>query len=262
MNTGWLLTNFIAAILLPPLNLILIGLLGLWLLRASARRRRPRLGKTLIGVALLGTALLSTPWVAKRYLAAFEVPALTEIDRNAADAIVILGGGSYKNAPEFGNNNIKGEALERLRYGAYLARKTGKPILVTGGAPDGGPAEAPLMQAVLEQDFRTQTRWVEDRSDNTRENAAYSAEMLKKNGITRIWLVSQAWHLPRAIPEFERHGLTVIPAGTGYVNTAPTIPLDFVPNGAYLRLSHYATHEAIGRVWYRLRALFNQKETE
>ena len=258
MNTGFLLTNLIAALLLPPLNLILIGLLGLWLLRATAKRRRVLLGKSLIVIALLGLGLLSTPWVAKRYLAAFEAPALTHIDRNAADAIVILGGGKYRNAPEFGTDNIKGESLERLRYGAFLARQTGKPILVTGGAPDGGPAEAPLMQAVLEQDFRVKTRWVEDRSDNSRENAAYSAEILKKAGITRIWLISQAWHLPRAIPEFERHGLTVIAAGTGFVNTAPTTPLDFVPNGGYLRLSHHATHEAIGRVWYRLRALFDE----
>ncbi len=257
MNTGWILTNLIAAILLPPLNLILVGLLGLWLLRASAKRRRPRLGKSLIVTSLLGITLLSTPWIAKRYLAAFEAPALTQIDPNAADAIVILGGGKYRNAPEFGGDNIGGAALERLRYGAYLARQTGRPILVTGGAPDGGPAEAPLMQAVLEQDFRIKTRWVEDRSDNTRENATFSAEMLKKVGITRIWLVSQAWHLPRAIPEFERHGLIVIAAGTGFVNTAPTIPLDFVPNGGALRLSHHATHEAIGRAWYRLRALFD-----
>ena len=258
MNTGWLLTNLIAAFLLPPLGLILIGLLGLWLLRATAKRRRALLGKGLIVTALLSIALLSTPWIAKRYLARFETPPLVQIDRNAADAIVILGGGSYKHAPEFdGTHNIKGEALERLRYGAHLARKTGKPVLVTGGSPDGGPAEAPLMQAVLEQDFHIKTRWVEAHSDNTRENAIYSAEILKKAGITRIWLVSQAWHLSRAVPEFERHGLMVIAAGTGYVNTAPTTPLDFIPNGGSLRYSHYATHEAIGLAWYTLRALFN-----
>lgn len=258
MNTGWLLTNLIAAFLLPPLNLILVGLLGLWFLRATAKRRRVLLGKGLIVIALLGIGLLSTPWVAKRALAWFETPPLTRIDRNDADAIVILGGGSYQNAPEFGGtHNLKGETLERLRYGAYLARKTGRPLLVSGGAPDGGPAEAPLMQAVLAQDFQVKTRWIEDRSDNTRENAAYAAEQLKRDGVTRIWLVSQAWHLARAVPEFERHGLTVIPAGTGYVNAAPTTPLDFVPNGGYLRLSHYATHEAIGRAWYTLRTLLD-----
>ncbi len=258
MNTGWLFTNLIAAFLLPPLNLILVGLLGLWFLHATAKRRRTLLGNGLIVTALLSIGLLSTPWIAKRYLAAFEAPALTQIDQKAADAIVILGGGSYKHAPEFGGtHNLKGETLERLRYGAWLARKINKPILVTGGAPDGGPAEAPLMQAVLEQDFHIKTRWVEAHSDNTRENAAYSAEILKKAGITRIWLVSQAWHLSRAVPEFERHGLTVIAAGTGYVNTAPTTPLDFIPDGKYLRYSHYATHEAIGLAWYKLRALFD-----
>ena len=252
MNTGWLFTNLIAALLLPQLNLILVGLAGLWLLK-----RRRWLGRALITTALLGIALLSTPWVAKRLLATQEAAPLTRIDADAADAIVILGGGTYRNAPEFGGDTVNSEPLERLRYGAYLARKTGKPILVSGGAPAGGPAEAPLMQASLEQDFRVKVRWVENHSDNSRENAAYSAAMLKQDGITRIWLVSQAWHLPRAVAEFERQGLTVIPAGTGFANTAPTIPLDFVPNGAYLRHSHYAAHEAVGRVWYRLRALFD-----
>jgi uncharacterized SAM-binding protein YcdF (DUF218 family) len=255
MNLAWLATNFLSAVLLPPLNLLLVGLVGLWLLR-----RRRTLGKVLIAVALVGLWLLSTPYIAKRTLAAFEAAPLVNPSGSEADAIVILGGGKYRAAPEFGS--IKGEALERLHYGAWLAKRVKKPILVTGGAPDGGPAEAPIMKAVLEQSFHTPVRWVEDRSDNTRENAAYSAALLKQAGIGRIYLVSQAWHLPRAIPEFERHGLTVIAAGTGFVNTAPTTPLDFLPNGRYLKHSYYATHEAIGRVWYGLRRLINHKERD
>lgn len=253
MNIAWLTTNLLSAVLLPPLNLLLLGLIGLWLLR-----RHRVWGKTLIVLACAGLWLLSTPYIAKRYLAAFESAPLVNPTGHEADAIIILGGGKYRGAPEFGtDDNIKGETLERLHYGAWLANRVKRPILVSGGAPDGGPSEAIIMKAVLAQAFQTPARWVEDRSNNTSENAAYSAEILKHAGIQRIYLVSQAWHLPRAIPEFERHGLTVIAAGTGYVNTAPTIPLDFLPNGAYLKHSYYATHEAIGRVWYALRRLIN-----
>lgn len=255
MSISWLITNLLAAVLLPPTNLLLVGIAGILMLK-----QRRRLGHILIVASLIGTGLLSTPYVAKHFLAYFEVPPLIDPNGQKADAIVILGGGTYRNAPEYGIDTIKPEPLERLRYGAWLARRTGKPILVSGGAPDGGPAEAPLMQAVLEQDFRVKVRWIEDTSNNTHENAADSAELLKQAGIRRIYLVSQAWHLMRAIPEFERAGLTVIPAGTGYINTAPLLPLDFIPDGKYLRYSYYASHEAIGLAWYKLRRLFDYAE--
>ncbi|TSA21394.1 MAG: YdcF family protein [Betaproteobacteria bacterium] len=255
MNTSWLITNLLAVLLLPPLNLLLLALIGLWLMR-----RRRTLGKILIIFSFIGLWLLSTPYVAKRYLAAFEAAPLVNPTGHEADAIVILGGGKYRHAPEFGNDSIKGEALERLHYGAWLAQRVHKPLLVSGGAPDGGPAEALIMKTVLERDFHTPVRWVEGRSNNTRENALYSAQQLKAAGIGRIYLVSQAWHLPRAIPEFERAGLVVVPAGTGFVNTAPTTPLDFLPNGGYLKHSYHASHEAIGRIWYGLHRLIHHKE--
>lgn len=254
MSLSWLITNLIAAILLPPLNLLVPGLWGLFLLR---HRRRLAIG--LISFSLVALWLLSTPYVAKAFLAAFETPPLAQPTGKEADAIVILGGGTYPAAPEYGNDTVRFSTLQRLRYGAHLARLTGKPILVSGGAPDGGPAEAPLMREVLVNEFAVPVRWVEAGSDNTYDNAMASAALLHAAGITRIYLVSDAWHLTRAVPMFERTGLTVVPAGTGYVNTAPTLPLDFLPDGAYLRYSHYATHEAIGWLWYRLRQFWDQR---
>ncbi len=65
-------------------------------------------------------------------------------------------------------DSVSRRALERLRYGAYLHRLTGLPILVSGGAPYGEPvSEAELMQAALVSDFRVEVKWVEDKSANT-----------------------------------------------------------------------------------------------
>jgi uncharacterized SAM-binding protein YcdF (DUF218 family) len=247
MNWSWFITNLVAAFLLPPLNLLLLGAAGYRLIE-----RRPRLGRALLGICLGGLWLLCTPWVAGRLLATLEVP-YVPITGDEAEAIVVLGGGVQLDAIEYGGaSTVNGRTLERLRYGAWLHRKTGKPVLVTGGAPEGWDPEGRLMRDTLEREFGVPVRWMEDRSINTRENARYSAELLKPAGIRRIYLVSQVWHLPRAIPEFERAGLAVVPAGTGYQPVGDSGPFDFIPNARALSSSFYAFHEWIGLLWYRL----------
>ncbi|OYY94525.1 MAG: hypothetical protein B7Y41_06745 [Hydrogenophilales bacterium 28-61-23] len=248
MSTTWLITNFIAAFLLPPLSLIILGLLGLGLLK-----RRRNLGQTLIASSLISIVLLSTPIVAGFLLDSLK-PAPVAFTGKEADAIVILGGGRISDSVEFGGDTLGRFTLERVRYGAWLARKLHKPLLVTGGAPDGGIPEGEMMRASLDREFGIKdVRWVEAASNNTRENARYSARLLKDSGIDRIYLVTHAWHLARAIPEFEALGLRVIPAGTGYSLSVPAIPLDFLPNAKALQDSTLATHEWIGLLWYRIR---------
>lgn len=252
MNIGWLVTNLIAALMLPPLNLLMLSAWGAWLGRA---RRSQRLGRALIWLSAAGLWLLSTPYLAGFMLDALKPP-YRPIMGDEADAIVILSGGVSRSNLEYGGDTVGRLTLERVRYGAWLARETAKPVLVTGGAPAGSEAEGRLMRAVLEREFGIPVRWVEDRSDNTRENALHSAELLAAAGVKRIFLVTHAWHLKRAIPEFERAGLEVIPAGIGY--SAPESPavLDFVPSARGLMDSYYAMHEGIGLIWYRIRNLF------
>lgn len=246
MDTGWFVTNLIAGLLLPPLNCLLLAAAGAWL-----ARRRPRLGRGLMVAAFAGLWLLATPLVGDRLLGALQLP-YRPIHGIEAEAIVILGGGS-RVAPEYGGNGLKQATLERVAYGARLARQTGKPILVTGGAPKGGRPEAEVMAKLLAEEFGMPVAWVEGRSRDTWENARFSAELLKRANIRRIYLVSQAWHLPRAVPAFEQAGLEVVPAGTGYAGAEKLTPLDFLPDVWGLRDSHIAMHEAIGLIWYRIR---------
>jgi len=248
MSLSYLLTNFIAGLLLPPVSLILLGGLGLAVLR-----RRRRLGLSLIVGSLISIWLLSTPLVSALLLDSLKPPprALTGME---ADAIVILGGGRVRDSIEYGGDSLGRFTLERLRYGAWLARKLGKPVLVTGGAPDGGVPEGNMMRDSLKHEFGIKTvRWVESASDNTRENARRSAQLLRADGIERIYLVTHAWHLARAVPEFTAQGFQVIPAGTGYSLASPYSTLDFLPNGKALQESWLALHEWLGLLWYRIR---------
>lgn len=255
MSLSWLLTNFVAGFLLPPLNGLVPACIGWFLLR-----RRPGLGRGLIAFGLILLAAVSTPIVAKALLwpLEHEYPALPR-DRLATlpvDAIVVLGSGRYRHAPEFGgDDDVKPLALDRLRYGALLARESGKPILVTGGRPDGdGRSEAETMRVALARDFGITARWSEGRSETTRENALYSAKILLPQGIRRIALVTHAFHMPRAVAAFEAAGFEVLPAPTSFLAGHGTKPmLDLLPRYDVMQQSGFALHEMIGLLWYRLR---------
>lgn len=247
---SWFITNLIAALLLPPLNLLLLMVVGMCFLK-----RRPKLGRGLLvsGIALLW--LSATPYFADGALHWLEKE-MQPVGNASAEAIVILGGGSYFHPPEYDHQDtVSKDTLVRVRYGASLHRSTGKPILVTGGAPLGNPIpEAHAMRTVLEHEFQVPVRWTEDLSNNTLENAQYSAKMLHAAGIKRIYLVSHAWHLPRAIRVFQQAGFEVIPAPTAFSTRYDTNLLTFLPNVEALERSRIFSHEIIGLIWYRLKS--------
>jgi uncharacterized SAM-binding protein YcdF (DUF218 family) len=136
----------------------------------------------------------------------------------SAQAIVILGGGKRDPAREYGGPVPDGSTLQRLQYGARLARKSGLPILVSGGAPIGGEPEAKLMAESLKTDFGITVRWVESRSLDTADNAFFSAEILKNVGIKRVVLVTSALHMRRSVLVFRHEGLQVVPAPTVFIS--------------------------------------------
>jgi uncharacterized SAM-binding protein YcdF (DUF218 family) len=248
---NWLITNLVSAFLLPPLNLLLLAAAGLLLWH-----RRPLLARALLVTSFALLWLLSTPFAAETLMHAIEgEPHAIDTKVQQADAIVVLGGGTYFHAPEYGGDTVGGSTLERLRFGARLHRETGKPLLVTGGSPLGNDdSEAAQMKRVLEQEFSVPVRWTEDSSDNTLENARLSRETLKSAGKERIYLVTHAWHMPRARAVFEKAGFKVVPAPTAWTTRYRTDLLTFVPNAYALRDSRIFMHELIGMVWYRIKS--------
>jgi uncharacterized SAM-binding protein YcdF (DUF218 family) len=252
---SWFITNFIATFLLPPLSLLLLLALGIVLLN-----RRHKLAKALIFAVFGLLWVASTPYFAEEALHLLEAQTSPlDIRGQNADAIVILGGGTYFHAPEYaGQDTIGDAALVRLRYGAKLQRETGKPILVTGGKPLGNSgSEAQQMRLSLEQDFRVPVHWTEDESDNTFENAHHSFHILQQAGIRKIYLVTHAWHMPRAAEVFRRAGFEVIEAPTAFTTRYRTDLLTFLPQAGSLYGSRIFMHEVIGLLWYRVKLAFS-----
>lgn len=251
----FLLKKILAALILPPAGPILLALCGLWLSRTGGRRWQHG-GVWLASLALFGLLLLSLPIVGNALMAPLEPhPPITQQQLQRVQAIVILGGGSYHVAPDYGGDTIGYATLERLRYGARLARESRLPLLVTGGAPFGGRPEAESMREALEQDFGVKVRWVEAASRDTAENADLSAPMLKAAGVTRIALVSHGWHLPRAVALFEARGLEVAPAPTAFSTGSPSLLENLLPAG--MTRSRWALNEYLGQLYNRLKEIWS-----
>lgn len=251
----WELTNALALLLIPPGCLLLVAVYGLIL-----SRRRPRTGKVLISLAMLALYGLSTDYASDRLLQTLEPEARDPLVDRRGQAIVVLGGGKYFSAPEYGGTDtVKAQTLVRLRYAARLHHITGKPILVTGGSPEGSTtAEATAMKSVLEDDFKSPVRWTENSSNNTLDNARFSRQVLSAAGVRSIYLVTHGWHMPRAILAFEHAGFEVIPAPTGFTTSYKLTVLDFMPSAFALLKSSRFMHEILGIAWYRLKFLITR----
>jgi len=250
----WQIVNSIAALLLPPGCLLAVALAG-----TVASRWWPRLGRSLIALSLIVLYALSTPYVTDRLLRALEPTPVNPLADRSGQAIVVLGGGAYFAAPEYGRDTVGTFTLLRLHYAAHLHRELKKPILVTGGAPLGNAgSEAEMMARVLVDEFRIPVQWLEKQSRNTLENARLTWRMLEPGGIRRIYLVTNAWHLPRARFAFERAGFSVIPAPTGYTTRLGVTVVDFMPTASALSGSSWFFHELIGIGWYHLRLLLGK----
>ncbi|MDR0564327.1 MAG: YdcF family protein [Azoarcus sp.] len=244
------LKKVLSALFLPPLLLFILTFIGLILIRL-----RKRGGVALVWAGFILGLLASLPASVNLLLARLEPTAPLQIEEaRSAQAIVILGGGRMIDAPEYGGRDtVSIYTLERLRYGARLARELGLPVLVSGGAPGGRTPEAALMKAVLEEDFNVAVRWEENVSLNTKLNAEKSAALLQGEGIQRIVLVTSAFHMRRSVAEFESRGFEVLAAPTGWLGSHHKDPvLNMLPNAGSTVTGWMALREWLGLLAQKL----------
>ncbi len=252
MSTYWLISNALAALLLPPTVFVVLGISGLLI-----ARRYLYLGRALIVVSIMSLLALSTAVGSAWLIRPLEQQSLeiTTTEKNKSQAIVVLGGGRAHEAADQANYDQIGPiTLMRLRVAARLQHQTHLPLLVSGGAPDGqGESEAVLMARSAKDDFGVTVRWIEGQAINTDQNARMSADILRKENIQNIVLVTDAIHMPRARAAFEHAGLHVEPAPSVFIAGNGYHFSRFIPNAQSLKNSHYAIHEWLGLLGYSLR---------
>jgi uncharacterized SAM-binding protein YcdF (DUF218 family) len=104
-----------------------------------------------------------------------------------------------------------GAALRRrVERGLAVYRRGAAPLLLLSGGGDGPVAEAEAMRAIARQaGIGEDALLIEPRSRSTNENARNTARLLRARGKTRVVLVSDRAHLPRAALLFRLAGLRV-----------------------------------------------------
>ena len=237
--------------MLPPAGPLLLAGLGLGLIVA-----RRRAGLTLVFSGLAAAWLLSCHAVAVglslALLPAYAPLSVADLKILNAQAIVVLGGGVQRTAPEYGSPQPNAGTAARVRYGIHLARASGLPLAFAGGvgwanAGYESASEAPPA-ALFANESGATLRWLDGQSRNTAENASRIRALVQPEGITRIALVTHAWHMPRSQRLFEAAGFTVLPAPMGYIVPNARALLEWLPSSEGLMASRQVLRE-----WLALR---------
>ena len=248
--------------LLPPMGLLILAVIGIVLLILRHRRS----GWTCLGVGLGLTWLLSMPIIADNLtLLAQGYPAFDPATHTSAQAIVIIGGAGHRDpAPEYGGEPATElELLDRLNYGAWLARRTRLPILVSSD-----PMNVRAMAVSLTRDFGMPPRWIDTHSHDTFENARNSAHMLRADHINSILLVTSATHMLRSMREFTATGLSVTAAPDMVLIRSAETPYQpyplfrFMPSAEGMMRSNRAVYELLGERVREAFALLNLRRQQ
>jgi len=222
-----------------------------------------------VALALVILIVSSNTWVATSLVRSLEWKYLPQDKIPEADAIVVLGGGTVSAQSPRQTVEING-AGDRMIYAAHLYHEGKAPLLILSGGSitwlDGRQSSiAGEMKEILSAlGVPDDAMVLQEKSQNTHEDAVYSNEVLREKGIKRIILVTSAMHMPRAVALFEHEGLEVIPAPTDFTVTEEdwnnlvsfniqSQLIALIPSTGNISLTTNALKEYIGMMVYSLR---------
>ena len=236
----------LAALLLPPVPLLVLVLVGA---RLILWQRFMGWMLVLLSVTLLWLSASTGfgEWMGRAFmsqpppLSADRLAALKKAAASGRPGVVVLmlGGGREAFAPEYGVASLSEPSLERLRYGVWVSRETGAPMMFSGGlghASEPGTTEADVAAEIAQREFLRPMRWVEPKSRDTRENAQYSAALLRDLDVQQVVLVTHGWHMPRALRAFkaaaaqEKAQWEIVPAPMGLGQSVERPALRWIPS--------------------------------
>lgn len=243
------LHRLLQSFILPPLNSLIIIVLGAYFFKVHRTK-----GGIILLIGCFSLYLQSTPYFAYKLNRWLSPEPMQLSSLNQAQAIVLLGGGVNTYAGEYNVNAVSNsDTFIRIRYAAFLAKRNPDlPIFVSGGAIDTKDSEASLMKKALQNEFEVENPiYLEPDSKTTSENAKYTSRILLQYGISKVILVSSASHIKRAGALFERNGIKVIAAPTGFYSLGYyRLPiLWFVPTANAMMVTSSVLHEVFGYIY-------------
>jgi len=241
------LSKLSIALMSPLGTALLLMLLGMLLARCG----RPRAAWSSVVLGFAWLVLWSLPpasnWLVSQVEQEFPFQPLSALP--SAPAMVVLGGGIHPSRSAVTPPNLESSA-DRVWYAARLYHAGKAPLLVLSGGSDprtsvGTEAEA-MRELLRDLGVPDLALLLEGKSRTTRENAIYSAELLRSRGIRRVLLVTSALHMHRAKKLFEQQGIEVDPAPTDH-EARPLSSWQLVlPDAGALEGSGHAIKELVG----------------
>jgi len=254
---------------LLPLFVYPLGLACVLILVALFSPKRQKWQRALLIIVLVLLLLSSNRWVSLTLARSLEWRYLPSANTPQAEVIVLLGGGTESGDAPRPMTEVNG-AGDRVLYAAKLYQEGAAPfILVSGGnlefSDSRGDTPASEMTDLLTLvGVPQEAIWQQSQSQNTYEDAFYTAEILAEAGINEIILVTSALHMPRSVALFEKQGLTVIPAPVDFTVTQKNwestfrpdvkeVILNLMPNASALGLTTSVLKEVLGMLVYGAR---------
>ncbi|RLL88491.1 hypothetical protein CN13_07710 [Petrotoga sp. HKA.pet.4.5] len=177
-------------------------------------------------------------------------------DTQEKGVIVVLGGGIIPETPREGSGELSDSAMKRVYEGFLLYKKLQFPIVVTGGKLLGTEIpEAQIMEEeLLKMGVKPTDILVEPLAKNTKQNAEFTLKLLEDNQVQRIYLVTSATHLTRAMNYFESYtNIDIVPVPTDYKISREELKwYDFLPDMGSLEAASSAWHEYLGLVKFKI----------
>jgi uncharacterized SAM-binding protein YcdF (DUF218 family) len=243
-----ILTKIISSFLIPPGIFILIFML-LYLISKSKVVKYIALFSA-IGIYFLST-IFGSYILSRPFEDAYTTPKLTA---DPSSVVIVLSGGIVYHQ---GKEKLSRATFKRLYKGFEVVSKTKGKILVSGGKifSNTSIASAMLMKKVLmELGIPENKIIVQDRSKNTVQDALYSKKILENYKKDKIYLVTSAIHMKRALDIFINtfKNIKIIPVPCDFVVDEQINILQFFPNFGVFFVNSFAIHEILGDLWYKV----------
>jgi uncharacterized SAM-binding protein YcdF (DUF218 family) len=242
-----------------PLSLILIGLF----ISFFSKNQKVKKRSLIFSISLI--FLFGNGFLVNEAMLWWEVsPTAPEDIVQPYDVGIILTGGMITNKQSTDSQIFTDKTADRFIQPLRLY-KIGKlkKILISGGntdlsfmRKDASDETLKVAQLLEELGIRKEDIILERKAKNTRENALYSAEILKKNPQfgKRIILFTSAFHIRRAEGCFLKAGIKVTPFPTAFMSKARSFTIDnlLIPRELNMIDAYDLVHELVGFIVYKI----------
>jgi uncharacterized SAM-binding protein YcdF (DUF218 family) len=241
----------VVSIVLSPFNWIIVLLIVAYVVRKRS------LKKIAIILAVCLFIIFGNHWLLNVYARTWQ-PKPVLINTLSSYSCGIVPGGFA--SPDENSDGYFNAAADRFIQAVKLYRLGKiKHLLISGG--NGKPGNNNFREAawVKTQLIRfgvpDSVIFVEDRSDNTQDNAVNSKHLLDSLQFPPPYLlITSAFHLPRASLTFKKNGLAVDPFPCNYTEGMDSFSLDdLLPRPSVLLDWDRYLKETVGYLWYRVK---------